>query len=84
MVCLIYLIINWWSCSFPDDNVVPNTDTLKTEVPKQNGKTVRFQTETEHTYIHPETNKVRGTDVITKEVKMKEPQHENDGTMCYK
>ena len=69
---------------FTDDNAGTNTETVKTEVPKQNGKTVRFQTETEQPYIHPETNKAYGNDMTTKEAEMKEQQHENNSTMGYR
>ena len=75
---------NSQSYLFPDDNAGTNTDTVKTEVPKQNGKTVRFQTETEQTYIHPETNKIHDNDMITKEVEMKQQQHENDSSIGYR
>ena len=51
-------------------------------MPKQTGKTVRFRTETDQTYIPSHTCKVHdNNDMIVKEEITSEQHHKKDGTV---
>ena len=60
---------------FLDDNNSGNSDNAK--IPKQNGKTVRFQTEEEKAYIHSESNNAHGEDLAPTEIDATEDKLEN-------
>merc|ERR1711936_1538749 len=61
-----------------DDNVGGNAGQVKERITKQNGKTVRFQTDTDSRYINQETNDVYDNDLDTKNIDAIENTPGND------